>query len=132
MYEKSRKEAGVSLLETIVAVALLGLVAVFFVNGLGTLSKSGLVLKEQALAEGAARSQMEYVKSQPYNSTAEYSAVPVPSGYSANTTITPIDPATGDALSPGVDSGVQKITVTVSRGGNSLLTLSGYTIDRNR
>lgn len=128
------REAGVSLIGTLVSVAILGLIVVFFMNGLSTLSRSDLILRQQAQAEGLARSQIESIKSQSYISYVpghgNYTLVSAPSGYAIATTVTPINPATGAALAAGVDNGVQTISVTVSYSGTSLLTLGGYKVDR--
>jgi type II secretory pathway pseudopilin PulG len=126
------REAGVSLIGTLVSVAILGLVVVFFMNGLSTLSRSDLILRQQAQAEGLARSQIESIKSQNYirPENGNYTLISAPSGYIIAATVTPINPATGAALAAGVDNGVQTISVTVSYSGTSLLTLGGYKVDR--
>ena len=130
------REAGVSLIETLVSVAILGLVVVFFMNGLSTLSRSDLILRQQAQAEGLAKSQIESIKSQNYISYVtghdNYTLISAPSGYNITAMVTPINPATGAALADGVDSGVQTISVTVSYSGTSLLTLGGYAVNRTR
>jgi hypothetical protein len=92
------------------------------------LSRSELILREQSQAEGLARSQIESIKSQNYNGT--YTLISAPSGYTITAMVTPINPATGAALAAGVDNGVQKISVTVSHSGASLLTLDGYKVNR--
>lgn len=129
-----RNEAGVSLIETIVSVAILGLVVVFFMNGLSTLSMSDVILREQSQAEGLARSQIESIKSQNYISYVtghgNYTLIAAPSGYAIVTTITPINPATGAALTAGADNDVQKVSITVSRNGTNLLTLDNYKVNR--
>ena len=126
------REAGVSLIETLVSVAILGLVVVCFMNGLSTLSRSDLILRQQAQAEGLARSQIESIKSQNYTFTGHgnYTLISAPSGYTIAATVTPINPATGAALADGEDNGVQTVSVTVSYSGTSLLTLAGYKVSR--
>lgn len=90
-----RREAGFSLLETIVSVAILGLVAVVFMSGLSTLYKSDATARGKALSEGLARSQFESIKSQTYISYVighgNYTFIPGPSEYVIEAMITPIN-----------------------------------------
>jgi len=131
-------ESGVTLLETLVALAILGLVAVVFLNGLTTAAQATIIADKQATAESLVRSQMEYVKSQPYinyaDSATEYPSAPIPSGkdysgYSVIIAAEPIDPDTGLPLLSG-DDGVQKITVTVKHRNKLVLTIEDYKVDR--
>ena len=133
-------EAGVSLIEAVIALALLGLIAASFLGGLATGSKGTVTADEQATAESLVRSEMEYVKSQAYidysaNPHDVYSDVAPPTDYSINLTAEPFDQATGIAYGQtgGIydqDDGIQKITVTAKRNGNSLLTIADYKVDR--
>ena len=138
-------EAGVSLIETLMALALLGLIGAAFLSGLFTASKATLLADEQATAESLARSAMEDVKKQNY---IDYSAnphdvydvyelitPPAGSGYSIDFTAVPFDPATGLSYDEtgGVfdhDQGIQKIMVTVERGDKSVLTVEDYKVYR--
>lgn len=121
-------ETGVTLIETLVALALLSIIAVVFLSGLTTVATATLIANEQATAESLARSEMEYVKSYPYDSEATtYPTVETPPvSYSVEVTVVPIiDPDTGQPL-----EGIQKITVIVNRNDNPVLTLEGYKVDR--
>lgn len=94
------KEAGVSLIETLIALALLGIIAATFLSGLTTAAKATFIADERATAESLARSQMEYVKSQGYIDYAdpeheEYGLIITPASYSVEITAVPIDPDTG-------------------------------------
>jgi len=121
------RESGVTFLETIVALAILGVIAVTFLNGLTTASKATFIADEQTTAESLAQSQMEWVKNADYsyNATA-YSPVPIPVGkdyinYSVIITASPLhDP----------DDGIQKITVTVKHSDEGVIKLEGYKVDR--
>ncbi len=121
------RESGVTLLETVVALAILGTIAVTFLSGLATTSKAAFIVDERTTAESLARSLMEWVQSANYTDNAtQYSPAPIPSGkdyvkYSANITAEPLhDP----------DEGIQKITVTVNHSGEGVITLEGYKVDR--
>ena len=128
-------ESGVTLIETLVALAVLGLIAVVFLSGLATAARATLIADEQATAESLARSEIEYVKSQDYINYAEpdpgeYELITSPASYSLEITAEPINPDTGQPLSAGEDDGIQRITVTVNRGSKLLLTVEGYKVDR--
>ena len=55
-------EKGFALIETIVALAILGTVAVAFLSGLATSVKATVISEERAIAESLVRSEMEYIK----------------------------------------------------------------------
>ncbi len=121
------RESGVTLLETVVALAILGTIAVAFLGGLVTTSKAAFIADERATAESLAQSQMEWAQSANYTDNAsQYSLAPLPTGkdyinYSVNITAEPLhDP----------DDGIQKITVTVKHSGEQVFTLDGYKVDR--
>ena len=121
------RESGVTLLETLLALAILGAVAVTFLNGLSAISKAAFINDERATAESLARSQMEWVKNADYvYSTTEYSSAPIPNrrdyiNYSAIITTEPLH---------NPDEGIQKITVTIRRSGKVIIKLEGYKVDR--
>ena len=120
-------ESGAPLIETLVALALLGAIAVAFLSGLTTSSKATIIANEQATAESLARSQMEWVKNTDYAySVVDYSPAPVPGGedyvnYSAVIAAEPLH---------DTDDGIQKITVTVKHFDKEVMKLEGYKVDR--
>jgi len=57
-----KSERGFALIETLVALALLGIIAVAFLSGLATTSQAGFIANEQATAESLVRSEAEYVR----------------------------------------------------------------------
>ena len=121
------RESGISLLETMIALAILGIIAVTFLNGLVITSKAAFTIDEQATAESLARSQMEWTQNTDYTDNATgYSPASIPGSkdyinYSANITAEPLN---------NPDDGIQKITVTVSRSGEQVITLETYKVDR--
>lgn len=129
-------EAGLLLIEALMATAVLGLIAVAFLTGLATITKATSIADEQATAESLTRIQMEYIKSQDYIDYAdpghgEYEVVAAPANYSIEPSAIPVAPDTGQPLPPGEDEGIQKITVTVKRGGEkSVLIVEDYKVDR--
>lgn len=121
------RESGVTLLETIVALAILGTIAVTFLSGLATTSRAAFTADEQATAESLAQSQMEWVKNAGYSYNATvYSPAPVSSSKDyINYSVTI---AAGSLNTP--DDGIQKITVTVKRFSEGVIKLEGYKVDR--
>ena len=124
---RPRREAGTTLLETLVALSILAAVAVAFMSGLSVSAGTIYTADERATAESLARSQMEWAKNSnySYNATA-YALAPVMEStdylnYTANITAAPLH-------SP--DQGIQKITVTVWHHDEVVYTIEGYKVDR--
>lgn len=108
---------GISLVETLIALAILGLVGVGFLGSLTTGSLSTKTLDQQVLAESLARTLLEDIKSQPYfDGYPEPYAVTVtpPSGYFVTATAQSADP---DPLTDNI----QEITVKVTGSDGKLL-----------
>jgi type II secretory pathway pseudopilin PulG len=116
-------EDGVGLVETLIAVGILGLALTVLLAAVSTGSLAVTRTEERVTAENLARSQLEYTKSQGYlTPPASYLTVtPSPGGY---------DVAVDAASIPGTNSGIEKITVTVSRDGKTLLLVEDYKVNR--
>ena len=139
------REKGFSLIEVIIAIALLGIIAVAFLGALATGSKAIFIADERATAESLARSQMEYVKNLPYDdirNPPEYTPLlDIPEGYSIEIAAEYFDADGDGTLEVDVtttevredDEGIQKITVTVIHNYNNnkeVIKLEGYKVDR--
>ncbi|MDD5095690.1 MAG: hypothetical protein PHV74_15150 [Dehalococcoidia bacterium] len=137
MVTAARDQCGVALIDTVVALALLGVFGVVFLSAISTSTITMAGIEDKVNVDNLARAQMEYTKntnSCPYDSVPPYDyqaldqlnpgspyAIAVPSGYSINVTAAALhDP----------DDGIQEITVTIYRNGNSLLVTQGYKVDR--
>jgi len=121
------RESGTTLLETVVALAVLGTIAVTFLSGLVTSSKAAFIVDEQATAESLAQSQMEWAKSANYTDNAtQYSPAPLPGGkdYINYSVVIAAEPLHFP------DDGIQKIYVTVEHSGEAVIVLEGYKVDR--
>jgi prepilin-type N-terminal cleavage/methylation domain-containing protein len=59
---------GLTMIEVLVAIAILGIITITFLSALSTASLSVGLADERTVAESLARKQMEYVKNQGYNS----------------------------------------------------------------
>ena len=125
------REKGFSLLEVMLAIALMGIIAVAFLGALATGSKAIFIADERATAESIARSQMEDIKKQVYDDTLpiEYSLLlGIPANYSITVTAQRLDRDVPP--NPTDDDGIQQIIVTVSHNTKQVLTLEDYKVDR--
>jgi len=117
------QESGMTLVETLVALAILGAVAVSFLNGMTAASESTFIADEQTTAENLARNQMEEVRTADYvYGTTEYPPAPMPDGkdyinYSAVITAEPLN---------NPDDGIQKITVSIKHFDKTTFRLESY------
>ena len=130
-----RNEKGFTLVEVIIALAVLSIIGVAILGSLSGASKALFVADERVTAESLARSQMEYIKSANYTVapwTYELPAISppwdasytLPNGYddySANVTAEPLH---------AMDDGVQKITVTIRHHDKEIITLNNYKVCR--
>ena len=121
-------QRGVSLIEVLVAVAILGLISTAYLSALVSSSKTQNVDQTLASAMHLAESQMEYVMNQPYAvSYASDAAISSKyAGYSVAISVTDVTSR---------DASLQKICVTVSHGVRPIImsvpdncTLASYKV----
>lgn len=117
-----RRESGVTLVEALIAVAVLGggvLTMVLAMSG------GAMAVREndcQATAQSLARSQLEYVKNYTYNATATtYPVISTPADYSIYVGVSAV---------PGGDADIQKITANITEGGTLIMTVEDYKVNR--
>jgi type II secretory pathway pseudopilin PulG len=129
-------ETGIGLVESLAAVAILGVAATSFVASLSTGAIAVREGDQEVVAQSLARTQLEYVKNYPYNPAATtypyvytynktYNPNPItlPQGYDISVVVSPIPQAGGN-------TDIQRITVTISREGVDLLTVDNYKVSR--
>jgi type II secretory pathway pseudopilin PulG len=118
----------------LIALAILGLISAAFLMALSAAPRALFIADQRATAETLARSQMEYVKGQPYDPIPpiEYNLLPdIPAGFSINVTAEHFDADSDTSVEvPGDDARIQKITVTVRHHGEVIFTLEGYKVER--
>lgn len=118
----NRGEQGVTLIEAAIAVLLLGGVVLTMVLSLSGGAMAVNVNDTEVTAQGIARTQMEYVKAYPYDADAvTYPIVTAPAKYDITVTV---------AAVPDTNTDIQKVTVDVARGGNTILTVEDYKVNR--
>ena len=119
---RAQDQTGLGLVETLVAVAILGTSVVAFV---AALSAGSIAVGEQSaavVAQSLVQTQLEYTKSYPYDPGATtYPAVDSPEGYTISV---------GVASVPDTDTDIQKITVIISRESENILTVADYKVNR--
>lgn len=140
-----RSERGVSLIEMLVALFILSVVAVAIIAGVFTTVKGNDLNRTRITAESLARTELEYVSSQPFRTNWNY-ALPdaspsYPSGWVAPLTV-PIDYSNGYSITVAASDNIttgtkgsskQKIEVNVkyvhsADPNNPILTIVTYQV----
>ena len=120
-----RRKRGVSLIETMVAIALLAIIVVSILSAFSAITIAAARHKQQTTLDLLTRSDAEYIKSQTYSP-----GVPGPTvylnlasaGYSFSYQVSYWDPVLGFA--PGnVDIGLQQLVLTVNGPNGARETL---------
>ena len=109
-----RGQRGISLIETVTAMGILGFIGVSFLTALFTTTESTDLYEQRVTASVLAQSQIEILKAAPYSE--DYESVPSPAGKPHD-----YDISISTELQPG---GKQEITVKVSRDGHHLFELT--------
>jgi type II secretory pathway pseudopilin PulG len=119
---RAQDQKGLGLVETLVAVAILGTSVVAFVVALSAGSIAVGEQNEAVVAQSLVRTQLEYTKSYAYDAEATtYPTVDTPEGYTISV---------GVAAIPDTDADIQKITVTISRESETIITVADYKVNR--
>jgi type II secretory pathway pseudopilin PulG len=118
-----KDEKGLTLVESLITIAIVGGVLGAFIVALSTGSLAVRENDQELTTQSLARSQMEYTKGYPFNPGATtYPAVAAPADYSVTVGVSTVLGAD--------DPNVQKITANVSRDGQVLLTVEDYKVKR--
>jgi type II secretory pathway pseudopilin PulG len=118
------------MLEVVIAIALLGIIAVSVLGSLQTAALALISADRRATAESIARTQMEWVRYSNYDDDLteghpEYSVDPqitLPPDFSVMTTAIRLN----KDVDPDDDDGIQQITVSVSHQDQVLVTLEDF------
>ena len=136
------RSRGFTLIEVLIALALFTIIAFVFAGGLGTASRAVLTADVRTRAESLARTQMESIKEQGYNST--YSKISIPgvtdasgsylicscsSTGSVNCTASRIIAVAWNSTTNNwttSETGLQKITLVIKHDNIEVTRLEGY------
>jgi len=119
-----QSQTGFTLIEVLVAVAILAAIGVAVLQGLDTVSRSTYISDQKAVAGNLATEYLEAIKGMPYDATYPSAGdnIDIPFQYSVAVNIafsengtTWVDAYTGQTL--------QKIAVSVSQGGRPILSI---------
>lgn len=118
---KIRKgEKGSSLIDTVLALVLLGIIGVAFLSALSTTSTARATADERATSKILAESLMEQIKKDAYADSYE---VPTISDEFAG--------YTAEVVTENIRNGeIQQVTITVSHQGQEVFSLENYKVDR--
>lgn len=122
-----KSQRGMTLVEVVIAVGVLGIIAVGFMAALSGSTKALIKADQRTTAESLARSQWEYVKSQPYTANFTYQKIDLSDpkfGYaSSGYAISMTDNKT-------LANGLQVMTYVVTYDGKEVLRLTDYKLYR--
>ncbi|MCJ7575936.1 MAG: type II secretion system GspH family protein [Dehalococcoidia bacterium] len=138
---------GFTLVEVLITIGLIGAISVAFFSFMSAATSALIHADERTIAESLARSQLEFVKNQGYNSTlvngqATYEKTPsasIPAGYAmcsvnGNGSVVenviigvPWDTDTDDNKPSPTDTGIQKIALVIKHQDKEIYTF----IDNN-
>ncbi len=122
MCAKSHK--GFSLIEVLVAMALLGLIGVAFLSSLTMASRTLITTDERETAKNIAEMQMEHLKSISWATNYEDELVNLDTDYPGYSTIV-------EVINPNTrDTNIQKITVTIQYEGRNVYSISSFKENR--
>ena len=130
-------QKGVTLIETVIALALVGIVAVIFLNGTSTAFKGVMISQEKIAAESLANSQLEYINTQDYIQVANYDPndpancyqlIDIPQDLADQGYAIEINPPQAIVVEGGGWGEVQSVAVIVRSNGEEILTISEYKV----
>ncbi len=112
-------EKGTSLLEVLVALALMGIISVLFLGSVANSSSARVTADTRVSAKILAESLMDNIKNQDYEPSYVITIPPEFAGYSADLTV--------ESMANG---NIQKLTIVIEHFDSEVLTLESYKVER--
>jgi type II secretory pathway pseudopilin PulG len=112
-----KSEKGTSLLETILALAILGIISASFLGATATTSTARVTADERASGKILAESLMEDIKKDAYSTSYNLTIPSQFAGYTAN-------------ISVKENNYIQDITICIQHRNHEVLELESYKVDR--
>jgi len=126
-------QRGFTLIEILVALAILAAIGVAFLSGLSTTSKIVAMSQESVAVESLAKSQIERIKSQDYIPVVDYDPltngyeeINIPADLAGRGYDIEINPPEIIIIPPEGGFELQSITVVIRRNGEGMFTISIY------
>ncbi len=114
-----KSEKGNTLIEVMVAMALLGIIAATLLSGTATTSTARITADERSTAKVLAESVIEKVKKDPYAASYVATVPPEFAGYTVDLSVENL-----------MLNNLQKVTAAVEHRGRVVLSLEGYKSNR--
>jgi hypothetical protein len=117
-------ERGVGLVEALVSSTLLGLAMLVLMGSLSTFAIASRDAEDVAVGQTVARAQAARINAAPYQANGDYSGYyeALPAGYARAITVTWWN-GTSAWVVPSNANGLEKLVLTVSKGGSPLSTI---------
>ena len=116
-----KSEKGFTLIETVVALALMSIICVSFLSGLATTSSSRALAEERVSAKILSEAQMENIKKQAYTDNYTDYTLLTPAGYAGYSTNLTVE---------DFYYNLQKITVTIYHNEDDVFSLESFKVKR--
>jgi len=120
-----KTKRGVSLIETMIAIALLAIIVVSILSAFSAITIAAARHKQSTTLDLLTRSDAEYIKSQTYSATpaaTPYTNVVV-AGYSFSYQTLYYDPVSNTFAAGNADNGLQQLVLTITGPNNAKETL---------
>jgi prepilin-type N-terminal cleavage/methylation domain-containing protein len=115
MSVRSRRQSGLTLIETLVALVLLGVIVVTVLGAFSSATVAATRHQQLTSLDRLTRSEVEYIKSQTYDSKPTAYSDLSAAGYSFSSTILYYDPNANPTWSvANTDNGLQQIRLTAT------------------
>lgn len=114
-----KSEKGISLLEVLVALALLGIVSVLFLSSVANSTSARVNADSRVSAKILAESLIDNIKQQSYEPSYSITVPPEFAGYSADLTVVSMP-----------SGNIQKLVIVIDYLGSEVLTLESYKVER--